>query len=285
MTKLAYSYTVLRYVHDVTTGEFINVGVALYAPGMRYANATFRSTTKRLRSIFPSLGTDVFKTLMRTVQSRFEQLHDEIDGQLELRHYSSVMDLAQSVIGTDDSSLQWAPMGSGLTSDPATTLERLYERFVMKHEDATTVHRRNDDQVWQHFSRELQQQQVLKHFQPKTFTTPDDEIKFDRAWKNGVWHCLAPVSFDLASPESIREKAHKWLGQLASIGSDDLKLYFLVGEPSQVELRPVYRSALNILQKAPMDVEVFSEMDASDLSRRLAAQVAKHDYAVASGTT
>jgi len=28
---ITYSYTVPRYVHDTTTGEFINVGVALYA--------------------------------------------------------------------------------------------------------------------------------------------------------------------------------------------------------------------------------------------------------------
>lgn len=279
MNKQAYSYTVLRYVHDVTTGEFVNVGVALYAPGMRYANATCRITARRLRPIFPSLNSEVFRALMRKVQSRFDELHDEIKGQLELRRYVSVMDLAHSVIPQDDSALQWAPMGSGLTIDPATTLEQLFERFVLKHENRGHVHRRDDDEVWRHFSRELQQQQVLKHFHPKVFTTADDEIKFERAWKNGVWHCLAPVSFDLASAESIRDKAHKWLGQLASIGNDDLKLYFLVGEPSQVELKPVYRSALNILKKAPVKVAVFAEADAISLSYELAAQVAKHDDA------
>ena len=284
MIKQAYSYTVLRYVHDVTTGEFINVGVALYAPGARYANATCRTTTKRLRSIFPSLGSDVFRSLIRTVQTRFDELHGEIVSQLELRQYTSVMEIAQSVIPMDDSSLQWAPMGSGLTSDPATTLAQLYERFVTRHEDAATAHKRSDDQVWQHFSRELQQQHLLEHFQPKTFTTADDEIKFDRAWKNGVWHCLVPVSFDLASAESIREKAHKWLGQLASVGSSDLKPYFLVGEPSQSELKPVYQSALNILKKAPIEIEVIVEAGAADLSYRFARQVAKHDRAVASGS-
>jgi len=30
--KTAYSFVVLRYVHDVMTGEFVNIGVALYAP-------------------------------------------------------------------------------------------------------------------------------------------------------------------------------------------------------------------------------------------------------------
>jgi hypothetical protein len=276
MNKQAYSYSVLRYVHDVTTGEFVNVGLALYCPAMRYANAACRTTSKRLTQLFPSLDSSVFRALMRKVQTRFESLHDEVNGQLALRSYASVMDLAQSVIPQDDSALQWAPMGSGLTSDPDATLDLLFERFVMKHDEASTVHRRNDEQVWKNFSRELEQQQVLKHFQPQTFTTDDDEIKFDRAWKNGVWHCLAPVSFDLASPESIREKAHKWLGQIASVGGGDLKLYFLVGEPSQADLKPVYQSALNILKKASTSTEVFAETDAAALALRLAKQVAQH---------
>lgn len=277
MKKQAYSYSVLRYVHDVTTGEFVNVGLALYCPTMHYANAACRTTSKRLTPLFPSLDSSVFRTLMRKVQARFDALHDEVNSQLELRAYSTVMELAQSVIPQDDSALQWAPMGSGLTSDPDATLDLLFDRFVMKHEEATAVHRKNDEQVWKNFSRELEQQQVLKHFQPQTFTTADDEIKFDRAWKNGVWHCLAPVSFDLASPESIREKAHKWLGQITSVASADLKLYFLVGEPSEADLKPVYQSALKILQKASSSAEIFTESDAAALSRRLAEQVAKHE--------
>ena len=41
--------------------------------------------------------------------------------------------------------MQWAPMGSGLTSNPDATLEQLFERFVMKHEEIGTVHHRNDE--------------------------------------------------------------------------------------------------------------------------------------------
>lgn len=276
MNKKAYSYSVLRYVHDVTTGEFVNVGLALYCHEMHYANAAIRTSSKRLTPLFPSLDVGFFRSLMRKVQDRFETIHDEFEHQLVLRTYASVMELAHSVIPPDDSTLQWAPMGSGLTSDPDATLQQLFERFVMKHEESGTVHRRNDEQVWKSFSRELEQQQVLKHFQPKTFTTPDDEIKFDRAWKNGVWHCLAPISFDLASPESIRDKAHKWLGQIASVGSDELKPYFLVGEPSQADLYPFYQSALNILRKASDSTEVITEKEAAKLSHRLAAQVAAY---------
>ncbi len=37
--KTHYAYTVLRYVHDTTSGEFVNVGVVLYSREARYASA------------------------------------------------------------------------------------------------------------------------------------------------------------------------------------------------------------------------------------------------------
>jgi hypothetical protein len=32
MTHQPYTYTILRYVHDIRTGEFLNVGVVLHVP-------------------------------------------------------------------------------------------------------------------------------------------------------------------------------------------------------------------------------------------------------------
>jgi hypothetical protein len=37
--KTAYTYTILRYVHDTATGEFVNVSVALYAPDANFVSA------------------------------------------------------------------------------------------------------------------------------------------------------------------------------------------------------------------------------------------------------
>ena len=47
-----YTFTVLRYVHDITTGEFVNVGVVLHAPKAKF----LRAKTLRIRasaSFFP----------------------------------------------------------------------------------------------------------------------------------------------------------------------------------------------------------------------------------------
>jgi len=278
--KTPYTYTVLRYVHDVATGEFLNVGVALLAPERRYVSALCRMTYGRLTAVFPTLDGESFRASMRHVSHEFERLQKELADQLPLRPTTGgVMAYAHSVLGADDSSLQWSPMGAGLTVDPGQTLEQLYERFVTAHEPRSQTHRRQDEDIWKQFSRELEQRQVLKHFVKKTIAVEDDQLEFKHAWKNGVWHCLAPVSFDLASADSIRDKAHRWLGQLTSVAQarNDFKLYFLVGGPAQAELHAAFQSALSILRKSPIEKEVVSETLAGELCERLAAEVQAHE--------
>ena len=82
--KTAYTYSVLRYVHDITTGEFVNVGVALHSREARYASALCRSTFGRLSKTFPGMDGDVFKSLMRFVQSRIEEIGDGLKQELPL---------------------------------------------------------------------------------------------------------------------------------------------------------------------------------------------------------
>ena len=129
--KTSFTYIVLRYIHDTTTGEFVNVGVALYAPQSRFLSAVCRSTYGRLTRLFPSVDGESFKALMRYVQSSFEthgaKLSDELalDGQP-----TSVIEIAHAIVPRDDSSLQWSEMGSGLTENPSATLERLFERLA-----------------------------------------------------------------------------------------------------------------------------------------------------------
>jgi hypothetical protein len=107
----------------------------------------------------------------------------------------------------------------------------------------------------------------------------DDEIEFQHSWKNGKWHCLEPVSFDLAAPDSIRDKAHRWLGQLASVqgATDPFKVYLLVGAPQQENLQPAFQSAMSILRKIPGEKEIVLEQDAPGLAARIAGEVAEHE--------
>lgn len=277
-----YTYSVLRYVHDVTSGEFMNVGVVLYAPKARFLGALCRPTYGRLSKVFPGMNAEHFKSLMRHIQGRFEERGERVANELELTPSSGVMEIAQSILPKDDSSLQWSPAGSGRAENPANTLEKLFERMVMRYEERPTSGGRSDDDVWRHFKRDLETKRVLQHFVPKKIAVLDDEIEFQHSWKNGKWHCLEPVSFDLAQADSIKHKAHRWLGQMTSVHgeSDDFKVYLLLGAPGEESLQSAFQSAISILNKIPGEKEIVLEGDAHGLAERIGKEVAEHEGAL-----
>lgn len=277
--QYSYTYTVLRYVHDVTNGEFVNVGVALHAPEAHYLSALCRTTYGRLNKVFPGINSEHFKSLMRYIQNSFEERGERLSSELQFVSPSGVLEIAQTVLPKDDSSLQWSPSGSGRTDDPAQTLEKLFNRMVMRYEDKQASSNRTDDDVWRHFKKDLEGQRILQHFQPKTISVQDDEIEFQHSWKNGKWHCLEPVSFDMATADSIRDKAHRWMGQLASVqgAADPFKVYLLVGAPQQENLLPAFQRAMSMLQRIPVEKEIVFEHDALNLAARIAVEVAEHE--------
>ena len=63
--KTTYSTITLRYLHDVVTGEFANIGVVLYAPEQRYLEARFTTSYERLNAIFLKIDHLHYRALMR----------------------------------------------------------------------------------------------------------------------------------------------------------------------------------------------------------------------------
>lgn len=277
---ISYTNVVLRYVHDIATGEFVNVGVALHAPGVGYANAICQPKSSRAKKIFPGLSSDHFRSQMNHIQARFEELGQRLGSQLALDTPATVLDMAKRILPQDDSSLQWSTVGTGRCSDPAETLEKLYERMVMRYDVASVPsERRPDSEVWRHFKKSLESRRILQHFGPGNIAGKDDELECEYTWKNGVLHCLEPVSFDLSSPEKIRQKARGWLGRVTSISDapEKFRLYFLVGQPQDIALRPAYESAINILKKAEADLRIFAEADADAFSALIEQEVVAHE--------
>jgi hypothetical protein len=125
----------------------------------------------------------------------------------------------------------------------------------------------------------LEAKRLLEHFQPTRIAVKDDEVEFKHTWKNGVFHCLEAVSFDLSTPDSIKDKAHKWLGRVTSIADakDEFRLYFLVGEPSDKSLKPAYEKAMSILSKVPVENRIFQENQTKELADLFEREVATHE--------
>ena len=279
-SKAPYSYALLRYVHDVLTGEFVNVGVVIYLPSLGVVRFKMRSTIGRLKGVFPDIDRRAFITAMSAVRRGLQNVsRRERDAGL-FRSEGDAASIGRRAVPADDSSLQWSPPGTGLTADPEETLTRIFERYVSRY-DTHHRARRSDDDVWRPVRQKLEERHLARHFQEKAISGGLDDIVFKHAWKNGRWHVYEPLSFDLADAEGIKTKAREWLGHLSAVvaggQAEPFKPHFIVGAPQNAGLQPAYRSAIAILEQAPCHPTIFEEGQVDTLVEQIEDEVRAHE--------
>lgn len=260
-TKEPYSYVVLRYIHDVLTGEFVNVGLVMAVPGRPLILTKARKTFGRIKNVFPDLDSDSYKRAIQAIERGMRSVERGLKSEGLFKGQKTAGDYARIALPLDDSSLQWSPVGTGLTADPQKTFDQLYHRFVTRY-DRPSQRRRSDEDVWRPVEAKLKEQGVKIELEPKRVQGSTDAVDFRHAWKNSRWHVYEPLSFDLADADHIKDKARRWLGHLSAVkvgATDDVQVHFLVGRPMSASLVPAYQNAVEILRQVPFKNDVFDE--------------------------
>lgn len=279
--KQSYSYTLLRYVHDPMTAEFVNVGLVVYSPKAKELRVKMRHTYGRLAAAFPDLDRDGFRVAMRRLEREFERLAKQISKPDLFSPVGDVMSVVRKVLVADESSLQWSPPGTGITADLDLQVDRLFDRLVGRY-DAKNERRRSDDDVWRPVRESLEARNIADRFGEKTISGSADSIEFRHAWKNGIWHCVQPLSFDLADDDGIKDKARRWTGHLAAVADagDSFRPYFLIAPPTNPNLASAFETAVSILQKSPVQPEIYLEQQTDALVDRMESEIRSHDVAL-----
>lgn len=277
--RIPYSYSVLRYVHDTVTGEFVNVGLVMFSPEGEFLHFKTKATLGRVTSMFPSLKTSAFKALMGALKKRFSVIEAEATAGLSICEKKSRLDeVLLDALPKDDSSLVWSPISTGVSADLTASFDKVFSRHITKFDQKAHRKSRSDDDVWRQFRKDLEKRNLLNFFESKNIAGKDDEVEFPFAWKNGIWHCIEPISFDLAASESIREKAHRWLGQITSVtdSSEKFKVYLVLAKPQQPSLAAAFEKAVSILEKVPVPSEIYIDSEMDRLAEKLQKQVGQH---------
>lgn len=275
----AYSYVLLRYVHDLSTGEFVNVGVVAYEQKSRAIAYRFKHSVSRVTSFFPGVKARNFRQQLRMLERAFSEA-DQRNLSLQFADVEDARRIALQVFVEDDSALQWSDLRTGISADFQRSVDSLFERLVNRYDEHKIGgSRRSDQDIWSSFSKSLPKSNVLHHLHERAVSSKDDEVVFEHAWKNGKWHCLEPMSLDLASAHRIKEKVHKCFGQLASLQAElmDHKIYFLMASPHNDALHGEYLKAKSILAKLPVESEIVEESEFPTFGRRLALDIERHE--------
>lgn len=276
--KTKYKFSVLRYIHDPVTQEFVNIGVALYSEQLRYVDAMCEANYGRISRMFTKIDGDRFRQSTRYIQEQIKKRGEQLESRLPFDSNVPMEKLLAAVLPPDDSAFQFSPLGAGVSSDMEKTLKDLFDRLVEKYAQALETPRRDEEEVWKVYRRALEQRHITAHLTEKRIVAPNYEYVFQHSWKNQFWHLYEPVSFDLMEPASIVDKANRWLGRATSLseGSEKFKIYVLLGEPHEASLKSAFTKAQNILHKMPGDPEFVRENEAESFAQELAQEIRAH---------
>ncbi len=282
MTDYGFRYAVLRYTHDQVTEEFVNVGVLIYSREARYLDAKVNQRYGRISDCFTSIDSNQYRRFVRFVAAEVSRLAEDISQPSLFRSLpDDVIEFADRLVPRDDSAFSFAVGGGGLSEDLASTLERLFERLVLRYESGEQALSRTDEQVWGAFEPSLSEYGIMSHLAPATVTTPTYEYRFQRTWRNEILHALEPVSLDLVRGGSLLEKANTWIGrgqllcQSPSLGD----LFLLLGKPSDDSLVKTYDNAVRNMGYGLTNrpVTFVQETDADAFAREFAERIRKHE--------
>lgn len=276
---------VVRVSPDVASGEVLNIGVIVRAPDHRFFAAKLISRWTRVASAFPDADVPHLARVARAIVTGCAR---EYATALELDpHPESITDAVRRFLPDEDASIVLSAPISGVTADPAKTLDELFVRFVTHGVRRTSSHRsRGDDDVWRGVSKVLRDRGLLDKLEPNELHGKHHTERFEASWMNGHLHVARPVSLDLADPEKITEKAAAWTGRVRVLDpkTKDVSVLLVVGMPpesSDPDLVAASTHGLELLREELASIaEVFTEDDAEMLADRIEADLAHHSAAM-----
>lgn len=283
MRKIPYTYCIVKYLHDPSAGEMLNVGVLLCAPTYSFIDVKFNLYYERLSNAFAGFDGDHYREMVTRIQYSVQSLRTWNSSPTLFvmeKELETVEDVIKRIMPDRGLSIQFGPMLAGLAHNLDDELSHIFDQTVTSQYPNPYLRRRSDEDVWTIYRKSLSEKRIDRYLKPKSLMSGEGfEYKFDHAFKNEKWHVLKPVNMDYAQASSIQEKATRILGEASALeGNPELSTYYiLLGEPRTESHKGAYIKAKNLLNRIPVKKEIYEEDAAKDLAAYLADYMEKHE--------
>lgn len=273
-----YQYQILRYVHDQFTGEFVNLGVVVYSPEESFLKAMVCQRYSRINALFPNANGRFAIKMAKNFEISVGKIASELTTLfLPSEHLASITKL---ILPQDDSALILTEVKHGIDVELGAALQDLFHDMAEKYLNQTPEHSPSDDEVWKkNYKSYFDKYNITSRLTTHEVNTQNDSFSFDKSWKNEIWHCYQPISFDLQSTESIKDKVYRWSGRLRELSSSNQKIHltFLATLSNHFEELNNFITQSLDQDSDLIEVDVVLEAEAEALARRIQLQIKEHD--------
>ena len=229
-----FQYQIIRYMHDRVTAEFVNVGIVVYQPDTNFLQGKFITKFSRISQFFIDIKGQYLLSTLKQFERELEIASERLT-ELFAKH-TSLSEITNSILPKDDSALICSDLLFAIDINPQCAVDDLFERLINKYSHEANKDHHNDKYVWRKvYKQYFDKYAITSKLIPHIVKTEHDHIEFDKAWKNGVWNCYQPLSFDLKRNDSIKNKVYRWSGILSELenSAQELHLYFLTVGPTR----------------------------------------------------
>lgn len=250
----AYQFVIIRYVHNLSTEEFVNIGILLWEPRERRVFYLLSERYSRLSNFFEGFNSNGYRSMLRQLKSnmRAVQRNERL-----LREARSVQDLAETVVSKGPSCFQWSEQMGGVAEDLSIRVRAIFANIVDRHYEKRERSRRTEHEIYRDMHKRLVQ--TLRKLDLLKKLESDIVIqgqhfghKFRIGWQNGTQQFLEPISFDYSQGMDLVEKAYVWSGRLQDLSKQTkFKMTGVVAPPANEQLKKYYDEALKILEESP----------------------------------
>jgi DNA-binding protein H-NS len=243
-----YQFTLLRYVHNVSTEEFVNIGVLLWLPEEKKLFHCITDHYQRLSQFFDGFDGVGYKNMLRKLKKRIK----EVSKPENSKSFEDLSDVLPAILIVESACFQWSSEMFGITNDAEQEVTKMFAEMIERHEKHLERKRREESDVTravaEQFRRSGIEDQLSKDV---SIASHEYAYKFKFGWQNGKRQVLEPISFDYIKKDDVIEKANKWIGRLDGLKGEDFQLTGVVAAPQDSRLIEAFQQAIKRLEKAP----------------------------------
>lgn len=130
---VTYQYQLLRYQHDVATGEFVNVGLVYFDTQTHFLRTRMLKKLERIALFFGEVEEEHLLRTFKGLENEFNRLAKSLNNDAAFRHFSSVKELTSSVLPPNDNALSFSPIFKGIDFDHNNSFNDLYHNLIGKY--------------------------------------------------------------------------------------------------------------------------------------------------------
>jgi len=277
-----YEFAIVRYQHDASIGERMNIGVLVWSPEDSALHFRVNERYGRLSRTYPGFDGTGYRQMVRQLATRLAHVAESLAaGQADLfapggaHGLQAVLD---RVLPEDASCLQRSEVMGGIYRDPRERCDQLFHELVARHEANVTGERREESQVWASMKEKLRARGLLDRMQRHVeVRAADYGYRFHAGWQNGELQVVEPISLDCIEDKDVVERANLWGGRLLSLSRGPaFRFTAVVARPQRGASTDAFNHAMGILRQAPRVRQVLDENEFDDFLPELEREIAAH---------